>query len=259
MDSINRLSGMRFIITRPEDRGQALCDRIEAAGGQAVLAPMVDISAVSHQAEFSNTSIVIFTSVYAVELASIDWEELKQSVKQRAIKIFAIGPSTQAMLVNEGIEAKLPKDFTSEGMIELLKSTFGDALQNLSITVVKGAVGRDLLAKWCHKQQISYAEKIIYQRHPVKQFPLTMQAWLAEFPKYPLVSICTSVEAVHLWWQASRLFLKNDDQFPALVVCSQRMVIAAQALAMPIYTVADSCHNSAIYSAISSLNLLTKD
>lgn len=137
------LAGVGVLVTRPAAQADELVGAIEAAGGQAIRFPVVDIVArdvtevASEVAITPKPEIVVFVSRNAVRFG--------QSAFASAHPLYAaIGPATATALLAAGLSADIVSadGFDSEHLLahEKLQDVRGK-----SITIVRGGDGRKLL------------------------------------------------------------------------------------------------------------------
>ncbi len=155
------LSGTSILVTRPLHQAGKLVDRIEKAGGEAVLFPAVEIADVEDDARLMELlgrvreyDIAIFVSANAVEKAFGKIGSLPEG-----LRCAAVGKATFAALEERGIgNVLLPRSgFDSESLLELpeLKSVAGSR-----IVIFRGEGGRELLADELKRRgaMVDYAE-----------------------------------------------------------------------------------------------------
>jgi uroporphyrinogen-III synthase len=158
----------RILVTRPADQANRLCELIEAAGGEALRLPTIEILDpldTSHLEnvvdELDSCDLAVFVSTNAVIrgmeyiLTRREWPE--------EVQIATVGTSSAASLLRFGLAADLvpATRFTSEGLLEL------DELQDMSgmrVIIVRGSGGRELLHDTLVERgaEVDYAE--VYRR-----------------------------------------------------------------------------------------------
>ena len=112
-------------ITRPKDRAQKACEIVEKLGGEAILAPTLDLKPINSQslkdlvARKDELDWVIFTSpTTIVSLKKFHPDFLKNL----DCKLAVIGNKTGKLAEKNGLTVDLiPEDFTAEGLIEEFK------------------------------------------------------------------------------------------------------------------------------------------
>lgn len=160
---------MRVLVTRPAHQAEPLAQLIEAAGGEAVRLPTIEIVAPAnntawhalfgHLSEFAFT---IFISPNAVHMAM---PLLRARGIPRDLRLAAVGQGTLRALNEEGFEQVLvpAERFDSEALLELLPAA---TVAGKNILIVRGEGGREQLgaslsARGAH---VAYAE--CYRRVP---------------------------------------------------------------------------------------------
>lgn len=166
------LKGVRVLVTRPAHQADALARLIEAAGGEAIRLPTIEIAPPADPAavdavfaRWADFHLAIFVSPNAVRAAL---------PRLRAIGIAptwpcaAVGPGTQQALRAAGFENLLaPSErFDSEALLELLPAA---SVRGKNILIVRGTGGRELLSETLSARgaRVSHAE--CYRRLPPRQ------------------------------------------------------------------------------------------
>ncbi len=112
-------------ITRPKDRAQKACQIVEELGGEAVLAPTLDLKPVNTEslkdlvARNDELDWIIFTS--PTTIVSLN-KFYPQFLKTLNCKLAVIGNKTGKLAEKQGLTVDLmPEEFTDEGLIEEFK------------------------------------------------------------------------------------------------------------------------------------------
>ena len=123
-----RLSGWRFLVTRPQEQAAALARALEAAGGEAILFPTIALGPPPTWAPFdaavdrlSTYAWIVFTSPSAVRFAfgrAASLPNLLGGSSQPAVA--AVGSETAKALATYGVAAAVPEDQRQEGLIQSL-------------------------------------------------------------------------------------------------------------------------------------------
>lgn len=129
-----------ILVTRPQHQAQPLCDAIHQSGCQVIHLPVIDIHPVdidkSLRDSISPKDIVIFLSANAVNYSRHLWQSL-----QNLPSLFAIGPGTAAAMKQADLPiAGIPEDYSSEGLLRLLKD-----VRDTTIYICSGVDPRPLL------------------------------------------------------------------------------------------------------------------
>ena len=161
------LANIGVAITRPTNQAKKLMQLIEAAGGNVIPFPLIEITALDDVTQFEQiiTDIndydwMLFISSNAVQ------NSMPRLIKQgipKHLKFAAIGPTTAETLKDFGIdEVLIPKDrFDSESLLSLPAM---QDMQDKRVMLVRGIGGRDVLANTLTQRgaQVTFAE--CYQR-----------------------------------------------------------------------------------------------
>lgn len=142
--NLSDLGGFRVLVTRPAHQADVLAETIEAAGGQAIRFPVIDIrprvaaEIESEVGRLPDPDIAIFVSRNAVEhgLAAL---------ANRNCRVAAIGPATRRALEDAGSPVDIVPEtgFDSEHMLE--HPALGRVAGRV-VWILRGEDGRELLA-----------------------------------------------------------------------------------------------------------------
>ncbi|MBL8472064.1 MAG: uroporphyrinogen-III synthase [Rhodocyclaceae bacterium] len=159
------LAGQRVVVTRPRAQAQGLAARIGAAGGQAIVFPLLEIEDVS-PAQIDATcdhlddyQYAMFVSPNAVERA------LARILARRAwpagLAVAAVGSATESALAKFGLtEVIAPRQrFDSEALLELPQLA-ENRVHGCRVVVFRGQGGRELFADTLRARgaQVDYVE-----------------------------------------------------------------------------------------------------
>lgn len=160
------LQKITVLVTRPKQQAQPLCEQIQSLGGKAISLPTISIQPLTideHTQTFvkekiSKEDIAIFLSANAAIYSKNFWHTMPALPQ-----IIAIGSATAQALDQLNLPVtKIPKNHSSEGLIELLKKT-----RDKTIYLCCGKNSRPLL-----QQHLSKHNTIIpimcYYRQPIK-------------------------------------------------------------------------------------------
>lgn len=164
------LKGLRVLVTRPAHQAEALCQRIDALGGEAIRFPVLAIEGPADknavQAQLANLSRydwAIFISPNAVRRS---FELLKQQGQSwpKSLKAAVVGAGTARTLEEIlGRPADLcPSErFDSEGLLALPEL---QSVADKNILILRGEGGREWLADTLKARgaKVAYAE--VYRR-----------------------------------------------------------------------------------------------
>ncbi|MFQ6051752.1 MAG: uroporphyrinogen-III synthase [Candidatus Hydrothermarchaeota archaeon] len=117
---------MRIAITRPREQSSETKVKLESLGMKPVCFPLIEIvpdlkNIQSFKEDLKNRSIdiIVFTSINGarVVLEEMNEEEIR---RLRNIEIFSIGPKTRDFLLNYKIFSKIPEEYTSKALADML-------------------------------------------------------------------------------------------------------------------------------------------
>ena len=192
------LAGLNIVVTRPREQAMQLAQRIEQAGGRAVLFPLLEISPVTDQqalrsvvAHLHEFNLVVFISPNAVRYGM---EAIRAAGALPAnLKIATIGQGSAKALRDLGVQEVIaPQDrFDSETLLAL------PVFQNVAgwrIVIFRGNGGRELLGDTLKARgaTVEYAE--CYQRSKPQQDSAAL------LDADPHAIIVTSSEALGYLW-----------------------------------------------------------
>jgi uroporphyrinogen III methyltransferase/synthase len=163
------LFGKRVLITRPRDQAGDFVQRIEAAGAEAIEAPLIRIVPPDDYgplddacAQVGSFDWIIFSSGNAVD-ALID-RLLKTPQDLRAlggVKLCAVGPATASQLAKHGLKVDLtPAEYRVDAIVHALTG-IGD-VRGLRILLPNADIGRDVLANELQQRGAHVTEAIAY-------------------------------------------------------------------------------------------------
>lgn len=198
MTNIHFLHDLKIVVTRPRDQAVQLTQRIQQAGGNVLLLPLLDISAMPDtstlDAQISRLKffdLAIFISPNAVHYG-ISAIRASGEFPER-LKIATVGQGSANALHELGIRQVIaPSErFDSEGLLALPE------LQNVAgwqVLIFRGDGGRELLGDTLRQRGATVEYAACYQR---SKPPLDVKALLEAAPDAMTV---TSSEALgHLW------------------------------------------------------------
>ncbi|RKZ91977.1 MAG: uroporphyrinogen-III synthase [Candidatus Parabeggiatoa sp. nov. 1] len=244
---MTKLTGINVLVTRPAHQSEHLCQLIEAAGGQPVRLPVIEIvesddksALFDCRARLDELDIAIFISANAVEKA------LPTLLAQRGLpaqlQLVAVGKRTAETLKAWALTTLCPAPpFNSEAMLAMPQMQPA-AVQRKQIVIFRGEGGRELLAETLRQRGATVNYINVYRR---VQPPTP--AWIND-TQIDILTV-TSVEGLH------NLFTMLDGQawlrHTPLVVMSERVRSEAQKLGVsaPIL-VAPTASDEGLLSAV---------
>jgi uroporphyrinogen-III synthase len=167
------LGGRGVLVTRPVNQSQELAAAIEAAGGEAIAFPAIDIvgrdlhDIEEELAQLPKPDIVVFVSRNAVAYGLAAFEEC-------GAMIAAVGPVTRKAIETAGTAVDVSPDagFDSEHLLEHveLKDVGGK-----NVIIVRGQSGRELLAETLGERGANVDYLCVYERRPHKPLPAELR------------------------------------------------------------------------------------
>ena len=162
------LSGAAVVVTRPREQADELIAQIESAGGAVLALPVLRIAPVDADTSMlSSADIVIYISRNAVRYCPV-------SALGDNARIAAIGPATAAELRQVGLRVDIEstRGFDTES---LLAQPALQQADGLSIAIVRGVGGRELLAATLRDRGADVCYVEVYQRIPASPDPELLQ------------------------------------------------------------------------------------
>lgn len=196
--SAGPLSGYGVVVTRPAPYAAELCSAIEAAGGEAIEFPVMDIDPRPADAILSEframpaPDVLIFVSRNAVMYG-------QHVCKEADAKIAGIGPATANELATAGISVDIHvgKGFDSESLLN--RPEFAQPT-GLNVTIVRGDSGREFLANalTARGANVQYLAAYTRTRHsPAPANISALESACRENRVHCIVLL--SVESLHHW------------------------------------------------------------
>lgn len=147
------LAGRHIVVTRPPAQAAALASAIEAAGGVAVLFPVLEIgdppdtaALDAAMARLDQFDLAVFVSPNAVErgLAAVT----SRRAWPPGLRAAAMGPASAAALRRGGVqEVLLPADGSDSEALLACPELQAERIRGRQIVVFRGDGGRELLAE----------------------------------------------------------------------------------------------------------------
>jgi len=166
------LAGLRVLVTRPGEAGEALGRRVEEQGGEAVVFPVIDIAPPSDLAglraamrEFASgrsVDLAVFISAHAAEAVGAQLKRLGMKAPSTT-RIAAVGPKTKAACAAAGIRV----DFAPSARIDsegLLDALCGYKAVGRRIMIFRGQAGRETLGWGLRSRGAEVREVDAYSR-----------------------------------------------------------------------------------------------
>jgi uroporphyrinogen-III synthase len=165
------LNGVGIAITRPVDQAKKLAELIRNSGGNPIVFPLIEITALNDYRQFDAIISHIDKYDWAIFISSNAVQNgMPRIIKQTAklgipsnLKFAAIGPVTANELKNFSVkDVLIPQNrFDSESLLELPEMHH---VEGKKILLVRGVGGRDVLAETLRERgaQVTFAE--CYQR-----------------------------------------------------------------------------------------------
>lgn len=154
------LAGVGVLVTRPDHQADSLVLAIEHLGGQAIRFPVIEVVAreaadvSADAAALPHPDIAIFVSSNAVQHGLMYAE---------SARLAAVGPATAAMIEAAGrsVDIRPASGFDSE---QLLAATELETISGLSIRIIRGQNGRELLATTLRRRGATVDHLAVYDR-----------------------------------------------------------------------------------------------
>lgn len=175
------LAGRSIVVTRPLEQSESLCSAIRAAGGEALLFPVIAIGPAPDDADLraiagrlEEFDIAFFVSPNAVRYA-LD-SVLARRAWPAALRVATVGKGSERELARYGFDAVIaPQDgFDSESVIALPEFASA-AVAGRRVVIFRGDGGRDLLAD------------TLRQRGALVEFVTSYRRFRPELDSSPLV------------------------------------------------------------------------
>ncbi len=222
----------RVLVTRPAGQADRLCSMIEAAGGEAVRLPAIEIhppediqQLESMVAELDTFHLAVFVSANAVHRGMEFILERRQW--PAGVKLAAVGPTSTSAIEHYGLSVDyVPKhEFSSEGLLAI------DSLQDMHgkrVIIFRGNGGRSKLydSLTARGAEVVYAE--VYRRTcPVIDFQTMLDLLQQENLDVIIIASNETLQNLcHMAGPQGRRILREK----LLVVPGQRQLVLAEQL-----------------------------
>ncbi|HLU62035.1 MAG TPA: uroporphyrinogen-III synthase [Gammaproteobacteria bacterium] len=168
---MKRLDGAGVIVTRPEGRGEALCERIRALGGEALFFPTIHIAPLPPPGlPASAPDWMVFVSAAAIEHAPRALREIAANAR-----LATVGEGTARALRSAGLAVEIvPDRQESEGLLDA--PAFRE-MRGRRVWIVRGRGGRELLADTLRKRgaEVQFIE--VYERQVPEASVTPLMDW----------------------------------------------------------------------------------
>ena len=228
MTSTLPLSGLNIVVTRPREQAAHLAQRIEQAGGRAILFPLLEISPITDPqplralvARLREFDLAIFISPNAVRYGM---EAIRAGGGlPPAMKIATVGQGSARALCDMGVGSIIaPQDrFDSEALLALPEL---QEVNGWRVAIFRGDGGRELLGDTLKARGATVEYAACYQRAKPQQ---DAGALLAASPHAITV---TSSEALGYLWDMLDSAARQQFASIPLFVPHARIAEAAQRL-----------------------------
>lgn len=247
------LQSLRVLVMRPKPQGAILCEKIQAAGGNPVYLPTIEIAPpddsgafLEHIKTLDEYEWLIFISPQAVmQSAAIIHAHWPHFLEK--IKIAAVGLGTATALR----DAKLPvsifpsEEWNSEGILDLAEFK---QISGKKIAIICGQGGRELLADTLVARGALVTLLIAYQRK-LPEININEYTHLFHTAAIDII-VCTSNESLqNLLTLAGEKSLADLQVIPILVA-SGRIAANAKALGFDRIILAKNASNDCILDAL---------
>ena len=211
------LSGMRVLITRPEQLSENLALAVRNFGGHTVNFPLLEIEGITEESRINllryaikrldDYDILIFVSKNAVQYGAAIIEESWHKLPIDS-EVFAIGPGTAKMASDFfGREVIHPGDGSISEDLVALPSLIN--IEGKRIAIFRGTEGREFLAGSLQARgaEVDYFE--VYERNSTKKSCQALMEVINE--NHVNVLTITSGDSLNI---LNRLFLESRNTFP---------------------------------------------
>jgi uroporphyrinogen III methyltransferase/synthase len=164
------LFGKRVLVTRPREQAQDLVERLEAAGAEAIVAPMVRIVPPDDYAPLDDACArlpefdwIVFASTNAVEAFVQRLLAGPRDLRALSVaKICVVGQATAEKLAQYGVKPDVvPAEYRAEAVVPAIAEL--GPVQGLKVLLPRSDIGREAIADDLRKQQADVTEVIAYR------------------------------------------------------------------------------------------------
>ena len=164
------LFGKRVLVTRPREQAAELVDLLEAAGAEAIEAPLVRILPPADYEPLDEAcrqirqyDLIVFASANAVDSFMTRLRAAASDVRVlHGIQLCAAGPGTAKALERHGIKVDLvPDEFRAEAVAKAV--TASGSVRGKRVLLPRADIGRELVADELRKQGAEVTEVVAYR------------------------------------------------------------------------------------------------
>ncbi|CBL43684.1 Uroporphyrinogen-III synthase [gamma proteobacterium HdN1] len=253
--SSDPLNGLQVLVTRPQPHGERLAARVQAAGGEAFVYPVIDIvpreltpTEQNCIAELDRYSGVISVSVAASELG-VEACEARWPQWPLDQTWYTVGPASGKPLEGRGLNLHIAVAGSSSETLLALPEFQADHVAGQRFLILRGKGGRELLANTLRERgaQVDFVE--LYTRPPAANDPACLQRFLTS--SAPRVALITNGESLQ------QLLLQAGEgrerllQCPVIVVSGRLADYAMQQGFTEVHT-ASGAHDDALLASLCS-------
>ena len=160
-------------ITRPKDRAKKACEIVEKLGGEAILAPTLDLEPVNSESlkelvsRKDELDWIVFTSPTTIVSLNMFYPDFLKTLDCR---LAVIGNKTGKLAEKNGLSVDLmPEDFTAEGLIDEFEKR---GITGMTIGIPRTASARPVLPEGLEK----LGNKVILAEAYKSLFPMDESA-----------------------------------------------------------------------------------
>ena len=248
-----RLHQIRALVTRPQNQGAELAERIQQQNGHAYLLPMLEVKAIPETQTVRQRILALdrYDKVIVISrhAAQFGLEQIENYWPQLPVgqQWFAIGETTRQTLSAFGVAAtRSGQGSDSESLLSL--TTFGD-LSGQSVLILKGQGGRKHLENTLLQRHAQVDTIDVYQRTCPLYDPDRVRQILSEHGIN--VILAGSGETVQNLHRYLPLTMVEDTR---LVVPSQRVAQLADELGFHRVYIANGADHGAMLSVLESIH-----
>lgn len=225
------------LVTRPQPQAERLNQRLQQAGFDSYVWPMLAIEPVPYEAVTGHFDRVIVTSQHAAQLG-------EDMIRQLTAPCFAIGAATMQTLQALGIKAQCAQHGeNSESLLTL--PAFRTLKAGARVLLVKGEGGRGLIPQVLQAAGIGLTELNVYRRIKPRYNMAEFNQFLTQHQIDTV--LCTSAETAE---NVSQHLMSDWRQQLEIIVPSLRVAKAATQLGFHRVITAAGASDEAMLSAL---------